>query len=907
MYFLCMERLGGFAYPVASRQFQPSESISIMTDSDTDDGDASGYPDPDSVSADIRLCEPPIREPTAIDLNERWEDLATDRYERAKCYESLSIHADAPGIGKTTNLARGAAEYDDPFVLYLPKHQNCHEFKTADSNDPKPSVDLHLKGPDQPVADECLEAKHTDTPCDDHPNSACPTMCPVFSKADEELRKRFEAVRADRGTAEAHKALELEEKDWHPDKCEWQQQWEQIDEVDRIVTVSNYLTEERVNQVGINIVDDVQGFLGEKETLTEHDLRRVVGGLEPLAEMSALSDAVNEIISFIEQLQEILTTDDPDGLSSLSPPVIDTSEGWIEGRLPEGTGRVAEILAWVRHAYREQLLLKTERIEGGIRTHTYYEPDDETPFHLDAVFIAAAKAGLPSESVRHAIGTHPGIEQCPRCGETSAYGKGEIEEIPLKQSGTLTRQIGAYYHRCQECGWSEAEDSLTAEVEEVPRATRWIQTDIPDKLAPQHELVYRELPLTTDLPDPSDTMILDATPVPDAYALLFGLDLDEVEVLGDEPVELNATVTQIIDGQYHRGTITDNSDRGENLRSRLQRSIDQIADQHDQIIIAGHKKAKGYFEIPQNAEWLSFHAARGLDRPKYDAVVVVGAPHTHPRDFHEDATLLAIDRDEVRVGGIEHAPRDDDDVRPPIFRKYYYEDNEGKGRAVPTKHYTGLVGKLFRNRREHEILQLAHRHRPAIADDIKGLYLLTNVPTRLPIDNLVTLSELSEAPAKQVSGLTDTDCSFAGAMNLLEISCNVATTERPGVKDRWFRDWDGDSFTATTGDLHDLVTEVDDGMDVSKRAVNDYLDQLTKIGVVEQKEDYIQREGYPYQFDTPTSQKALYLLNNSDFCEVGPVRRLVKKVENAEGTTEWLEWAEDQFDLSEDSQKLSQM
>lgn len=868
-----------------------------MTDSDTDNEDVSGYPAPDSVFADIRICEPPIREPNAIDLNERWEVLATDRYERAKCYESLSIHADAPGIGKTTNLARGAAEHGDPFVLYLPKHQNCHEFKTADSDDPKPNVDLHLKGPDQPVADDCLEAKHTGTLCDDHPDSACPTMCPVFSKADEELRKRFEAVRADRGTAEAHRALELEEEDWHPDKCEWQKQWEKIDEVDRIVTVSNYLTEERVNQAGINMIDDVQGFLGEKETLTEHDIRRVVGGLEPLAETSVLSDAVSEIISFIEQLQETLTADDPVDLSSLSPPVIDTSEGWIEGRLPEDSDRVAEILAWVRHAYREQLLRKNERTAGDIRTHTYYEPDDETPFHLDTVFIAAAKAGLSRESVRRAIGTHPGIEQCPLCGETSTYGKGEIEEIPLKQSGTLTLQVGAHYYRCQECGWSEGEDSLTAEVEELPRATSWIQTDDPDKLAPQHELVYRELPLTTNLPDPSDTMILDATPVPDAYALLFGLDLDDVEVFGDEPVELNATVTQIIDGQYHRGIITDDSDQGENLRNRLQRAIDQIADQHGQIILAGHKKAKGYFEIPQNAEWLSFHAARGLDRPKYDAVVVIGAPHTHPRDFQEDATLLTIDRDDVRVGGTEHAPRDDDDVHPPIFRKYYYEDSEVNGRAVPTKQYTGLVGKLFQNRREHEIVQLAHRHRPAIADEGKGLYLLTNVPTQLPIDNLVTLSELSEPAAKQVSGLTDTDCSFAGAMDLLEISYNVATTGRPGLKDRWFRDWDESSFAATAGDLHDLVTEVDDGMDVSKRTVNDYLDQLTKIGVVEQKGDYIQREGYPYQFDTCTSQKVLYHLTNSNFCEVDPVRRLVQKVENEDGTTEWLEWAEDQFGL----------
>lgn len=859
-----------------------------MTDVNPDEIGSIGYPNPHSVHTEIQVCKPPERNATAIKIDDRREVLETDRYEEAKRRDALTIHADDPGIGKTTSLARGAAQHDDPFVLYLPKHQNCHEFVTAGSDDPKPSIDLHLKGPEQPVADECMAAKHTDEQCTRHSVSDCPTMCPVFEKGDETLQRRFEAVRADRGTAQAHKALELEEKDWHPDKCEWQQQWEQIDEVDRIVTVSNYLTEERVNRVGVNIIDDVQGFLGEKETLTEYDLRRVAGGLEPLAETSVLSDAVREVIMFLEQIQETLTADEPDGLSDLSPPEINTSEGWIEDRLPENADYLAEILAWIRHAYREQLLIKTERTATDIQTHTYYDPDDETPFHLDAVFVAAAKAGLPSESVRRAIGTHPGVEQCPRCGESSAYGKGEIEELPLKQRGTRTVQVEAYFHRCQECGWSEKSDSLTEGIEELPRATSWIQPDNPGKLAPEHELIYRELPLVTDLPDPSDTMILDATPVPDAYALLFGLDSDEVVVQGDEPVELNATVTQIIDGQYHRGTITADSQRGENLRNRLQRTIDRVSNHHDQVIVVGHKRAQGYFEVPENAEWFSFHSARGLDRPKHDAVIVVGAPHTNPRDFYEDAGLLAMDRDDVRVGGNEYAPRDDDDVYPPVYRKYYYEDSEGKGRAVPTKHYSGLVGQLFRNRREYEIVQVAHRHRPVIAKKEKSLYLLNNVPTQIPVDNLVTLSELSDSVAKHVNGLTDTNCSFERAVDLLEICCSVATDERPRLKDRWFRQWDEQSFAATAGDIHDLVTEVEDGLDVKKRTVRDYLDQLAVVGLVEEG-DFIQREGHLYHFDISTSQKALCILTNSTFCEVDAVRRLVDEIQNADGSLDWLE------------------
>jgi hypothetical protein len=103
-----------------------------MTDSNLDENDAIGYPDPNSVRTEIQGCEPPDREATAIDMEERWRRLETDRYETAKSQDALIVHADDPGIGKTTNIARGAAQHGDPFVLYLPTHQNCHEFVTID-------------------------------------------------------------------------------------------------------------------------------------------------------------------------------------------------------------------------------------------------------------------------------------------------------------------------------------------------------------------------------------------------------------------------------------------------------------------------------------------------------------------------------------------------------------------------------------------------------------------------------------------------------------------------------------------------------------------------------------------------------------------------------------------------------
>jgi len=680
----------------------------------------------------------------------------------------------------------------------------------------------------------------------------------------------------------AHRALNLSDEDWHDSPCAWQKQWDKLEDVETVVTVSNYITEERVNQVGPNILDDVSGYLEEEAVLTAEDLRGIAEGLRPLTEKgSAISESVDALIAFIERLQEELRkTGTPNKLETLSPPNFPT-EGWVEKRLPEDGDHLAETLAWIQHAYREYSLLKMS--DETLQTQTYYDPDDETMFHLDLIFMTAAVAGLPTDSVRRAIGATPGVEECPRCEEVSNFNKGHTKDDGNEPWGQQNN--GYEYHRCDECGWSEGSDPITTEVTELPRALAWIQEDNPDQRTPTHELVYRELPLVDDLPDPDNTVILDATPVPEAYALLFGIKADDVTVMGNEPAKLNANITQIVDGQYHRGTITDDK-RGEAIQGRFQQAIDQLTDRHEDVIVVGHNKCQGCFDVPDNARWVSFHAGRGLDFPEYDAVVIIGAPHTRPRDFRKDAELLAMNRNDIRIGGKEHSTRQDEEVGEPVYRKYYYEDEAGAGRAVPTKHYTGLTGELFRNRRENEVVQLAHRIRPITADEEKHIYLLTNVPTELPVDTLAKLSELIGSVEDHLDGVS------SDVIKMLDECVALATEGRPRQKDRYFHEWDEDTFAATTSQYHDLATKFGN-LDVTEETIRNYLDRLEELGLAKQSDNYIQRTGYTYEFDISTLKQALLVLHNGTNLEVDAFRRLSEKMAEADGTTDWLDWAEE--------------
>jgi len=62
--------------------------------------------------------------------------------------------------------------------------------------------------------------------------------------------------------------------------------------------------------------------------------------------------------------------------------------------------------------------------------------------------------------------------------------------------------------------------------------------------------------------------------------------------------------------------------------------------------------------------------------------------------------------DDIRVGGDEHSTRRDA-PNPPVYRKLHYEDKAGSQPCHPHQALHRLVGVLFREVREKEIVKLS--------------------------------------------------------------------------------------------------------------------------------------------------------------------------------------------------------
>jgi hypothetical protein len=409
-------------------------------------------------------------------------------------------------------------------------------------------------------------------------------------------------------------------------------------------------------------------------------------------------------------------------------------------------------------------------------------------------------------------------------------------------------------------------------------------------------LAFKQLPDPDDLPDP---LVLDATATPDKVAGLYGQE--SVDVEGDRPVDLTdqLRVTQVVGGrhgdddrfhvggQYHAQTIKDS----DALQERIQSTIDTAAELHDRPLFGIRKDLIPLFDFPGHGEVLHYGGARGLDFEECDAVVCIGAPHPNIDDLRRDAELLAMDRDDLRVGGEEYSTRRNA-PNPPVYRKLLYEDENGDGLAVPTKAYGGLVGSLFYEAREKEIEQFVHRIRPALADDLKHAYLLTDVPTDLPVDEAVGFEELAD-PIEAMLPVSE------GAVRLLGHVLGVHAGEgpdgfRPGelVKER------ADGTIANKVDGYHRLARLC-GEDVTTRTVRNWVEELEGLGLLT-PEAYEQRRGVTYAADISTSKRALQVLSRNGGFEVAAKRRLASLATELDSGLAWLRRALDIVSISGD-------
>jgi len=831
-------------------------------------------------------CAPPAYEPEPFDREQRWRELEGERYEAWLDRERAHIWGDGAGTGKTTNAALAAANRDRPHVVLFDKHAKAREFLTSDVT---PGGYFHLKGGEQPLHDCCMDAtvdadegKKPECPVHGHPAS-WPRMNPIYESAkDNPLRERYEVLVSVVGP---RRALFLLDEDGElTEENPWLAQFDALATEERVVGVHEYQTLKTVlegESVGERdpILDETPRLLASERRVSVEDLVRVENRLNDLAGTvggigadGALANDYRELAAFAGRVRDAIVADEAGALQAVEPPAFDGGE-YFEVKDPiSGQGvkqnNVAEAAAQVKLAYNE----------AGIRRVQDDEWNGE-PFCIDQLLAAAAKAGLPDEGLRQAIALPPVLESCPWCAADLGYDNGA--------------------RCCTECGWHERENSVTTKDGEAGRAMAWLDDD-PDELDrdEDHSLAFKALPDAADLPDP---LVLDATATPEKVAGLYGQDRDAVDIEGDRPVDLDGQlrVTQVVGGrygesnqfhaggQYHAQTIKDT----EALQDRIQSTIDTAGDLHDRPLFGIRKDLVSLFDFPANGEVLHYGGARGLDFEECDAVVCIGAPHPNVDDLRRDAELLAMDHDELRVGGGEYSTRRNA-PNPPVYRKLLYEDENGEGLAVPTKAYSGLVGTLFYEGREKEIEQFVHRIRPVLADDLKHAYLLTDVPTDLPVDDVVGLEELAD-PIQAMLPVSE------GAVRLLGHVLDAENGDGPdGFRPGELVEQRGDGTVANKVAGFDRLARLC-GEDVTTRTVRNWVDELEGLGLLT-PEAYEQRRGVSYTADIATSKQALQVLSRNGGFEVATKRRLASLAAELDSGLAWLSQAVDLVTLTGD-------
>jgi len=898
---------------------------------------------PARFTAGVETCSPPPTTTQSFDRDERWAHLQGERYDDTLAHDGPVVWADPAGSGKTTNALLGGLNRDRPTAVLFDKHEKAREVATDDAL-PDDWDPYHLKGGEQKLHDTCLDADHNDHDCPDHGDTAqCPSMCPVYDlTSDDPLRQQYDAIARELGDVKAHLILG-EELPGHDDEghCAWSCQFEELESATHVVGVHEYQTLKTLRaapsfgdcEVPVPVPTDERDDYGQCEAvanstdercqndavdesgrcthhggeiptrpcqnsasgpsgrcfphggqgqLTERDLFvdesprslrssshvavealvRAENALGDLADALANDDptkyTARRVASFVGDLLDAVTTADGDAdLGQIDPPtpVWDTYESYdpaagnyLERVEPDENWHIGEALTQLKVAYNETLLSRIRRGEW-----------DGAPFCMDSVLAALAAAGLPTRPVMKAVAAPSILDECPWC------------------RSPLEAENGARCCASDTCEWHEQHNTLTQPDGETARA----QARLED--GGGAGLYCDSLPLESDLP--TDPVVLDATATPSKIAHIYGVSRDDLAVYGDDHLEANMRVTQVLDGQYHASTIKD----GDTARKRIQTSIDTAADLYQKPLFVCKKELKTLFDFPDHAEVLHYHAARGLNRNDCDAVFCLGAPHPDVEALRREAELLSMGRD-TRVGGDEHSTRRDAE-NPPVYRKLRFSDGQGDGRAVPTKHYTGLVGDLFRETREKEIEQVAHRARPLLADDPVDVYLLTNVPTDLQIDEVCSFDELAD-PVSALLPVRD------GAVELLKAVHGALEGEIDGFRPGQLVETHSDGTVANkVAGYHRLARQA--GLNVTERTVRNYVDDLEAVGLLH-PEEYEQHAGVSYAGDSATLQAALSVLTDNGGFKVAALRRLRTLVEADDGSLSWLTWAREALGLSGD-------
>lgn len=229
---------------------------------------------------------------------------------------------------------------------------------------------------------------------------------------------------------------------------------------------------------------------------------------------------------------------------------------------------------------------------------------------------------------------------------------------------------------------------------------------------------------------------------------------------------LNAHVVQIADHSYSNSSVIAGPFAGEKrlreastLLGNIREAIKKISEQHEKLIVITTKKIKRALRLgwkpPANTRFATFGALRGLDRYKhFEGCLVVGRMQL-PTIAIDDATAALWNGEGPTPEWLD--PGNGEDSNLPYGDAYFLMKN---GETLRTRVQIAphpLQNAILQQRRECELEQAIARLRLIFRELPGAIYLMTNVPTSILVDEVISIHDLigTETPlmaAMRVAG-----------------------------------------------------------------------------------------------------------------------------------------------------------
>lgn len=221
-------------------------------------------------------------------------------------------------------------------------------------------------------------------------------------------------------------------------------------------------------------------------------------------------------------------------------------------------------------------------------------------------------------------------------------------------------------------------------------------------------------------------VILDATGSTALYEAMLGREVQTV----NPHIKMQGRVFQVMDRTNTLGSV-----REEDARTRVRTTVDEIVARYEYKapVVITHKKLEDAFAGYQTGH---FYGMRGTNRfETCDAIFIVGAPIPPPDELEQIAAMLYFSR--MKPFDTSWTETDVPIMRPE-------DEAEGWAYQVSGHWADPELQALVWQYREAEIVQAAHRARPAIRP--VDVWLLTNIPLDEFTPTITTIRQVLNTP-----------------------------------------------------------------------------------------------------------------------------------------------------------------